>query len=134
MITPATILMDVPTSFPNFDEAKYFASWPTREAALAALRNDPNAYYKPLDYDRKFRGPVTVRRALSNSLNIPAVAVLKKVGVDDAVSFAKQMGITTLQDPSNYGLSLTLGGTSSFWSLRGCMPPLPIKVLGITLP
>ncbi len=109
LITPATILMDVPTSFANFDEAKYYASWPTRAAADNALKSDPNAYYKPLNYDRRFRGPVTVRRALANSLNVPAVAVMKKVGVEDGIDFAKDLGISTLKDPSNYGLSLVLG-------------------------
>lgn len=109
IITPATILHDQPTSFANFDEAKFFASFPTRTAALAALQRDPNAYYKPVDYDRRYRGPVTVRRALSNSLNIPAVEVLKKVGIDEALNSAKNLGVTTLKDPSNYGLSLILG-------------------------
>ncbi|MCL4338260.1 PBP1A family penicillin-binding protein [Patescibacteria group bacterium] len=66
--------------------------------------------YKPLDYDRKFRGDVTLRRALANSLNIPAVELLQKVGVQNAIDLAQQMGITTLNDPSRYGLSLVLGG------------------------
>lgn len=109
LITPATILMDSPTSFPNFDEAKFYASFPSRAAAQAALASDPNAFYKPVDYDRKYRGPVTVRRALSNSLNIPAVAVMKKLGVDEAIFSAQNLGITTLQDPSHYGLALVLG-------------------------
>lgn len=109
LITPATILRDEPASFANFDENKFYASFPTRGAALAALARDPNAFYKPVDYDRRYRGPVTVRRALSNSLNIPAVAVLKKVGIDEALDSAKNLGITTLGDSSNYGLSLVLG-------------------------
>lgn len=109
LITPATILDDSPKSFANFDEKTYFASFPTKETALRQLASDPNAYYKPSDYDRKFRGHVTVRRALSNSLNIPAVEVMKKVGVSDAVDFANEVGISTIKDPSNYGLSLVLG-------------------------
>lgn len=109
LITPATILQDVPTVFPNFDESKFYASFPSRAAAQAALARDPNAFYKPVDYDRRYRGPVTVRRALSNSLNIPSVAVMKKVGVEEALDSAKNLGITTLQDLSHYGLSLVLG-------------------------
>ncbi|MCL4366117.1 PBP1A family penicillin-binding protein [Patescibacteria group bacterium] len=109
LITTTTILRDEPTSFPNFDEGTFFASYPTKAAALAALRNDPNAYYKPKDYDGRFRGPVTVRRALANSLNIPAVAVMKKVGVVEALDSAQRFGITTLKDPPSYGLSLVLG-------------------------
>lgn len=109
LITPATQLADTPTSFANFDENKFYASFPTRFAALLALQRDPDAFYKPLNFDRKFRGAVTVRRALANSLNVPAVAVMKKVGVEKALNSAKNLGITTLGDPSNYGLSLVLG-------------------------
>lgn len=83
MITPATVLDDAPTVFPT--------------------------NYKPLDYDRKFRGKVLVRRALANSLNIPAVEVMQKVGVMQTLNFARQMGITSLKNPSDYGLSLVLG-------------------------
>ncbi|MCL5784862.1 MAG: PBP1A family penicillin-binding protein [Patescibacteria group bacterium] len=108
-LTPATILQDEPTRFANFDEKKFFARFPTRAAALYNLANDPNAYYRPVDYDRRYRGPVTVRRALSNSLNIPAVSVLQKIGVPDALDSAKNLGITTLGDPENYGLALVLG-------------------------
>lgn len=109
LITPATILHDQPTKFANFDEGAFFASYPTRSAALAALASDPQAYYSPHDYDGKFRGPVTVRRALSNSLNVPAVEVLKKLSIPSALESAQDLGITTLKDPSSYGLSLVLG-------------------------
>lgn len=109
LITPATILKDEPTSFANFEESIFYASFPTRSAALANLARDPNAFYKPVDYDRKYRGSVTARRALSNSLNIPSVAVMKKVGMEGALESAKNLGITTLSDSSNYGLSLVLG-------------------------
>lgn len=90
VITPATILMDVPTTYKPGPEV---ASSP----------------YSPRDYDNKTRGPVTVRRALDNSLNIPAVEVMQKTGVPAAVEMARRMGITTLKEPSNYGLSLVLG-------------------------
>ncbi|MBI2599332.1 PBP1A family penicillin-binding protein [Candidatus Daviesbacteria bacterium] len=108
IITPATTLQDAPTAFPNFDDS-FYSDFPTRQAAERVLAADPNAYYKPLNYDRKFRGTVTVRRSLANSLNVPSVAVMKKVGVDDVVNFAKGAGITTLKEPSNYGLALVLG-------------------------
>ena len=88
---------------------KYFASYPNRNVALAALKTDPNAFYKPQNYDRKFRGAVTVRKALSNSLNVPAVEVMKAVGVEDTLDFAKKLGLSTLKGPSDYGLSLVLG-------------------------
>ncbi len=65
--------------------------------------------YKPKNYDGRFRGNVTVRRALSTSLNIPAVLALDKIGVGSGIEFAERLGITTLKDPSHYGLSLVLG-------------------------
>ncbi|MGB9637539.1 MAG: penicillin-binding transpeptidase domain-containing protein, partial [Microgenomates group bacterium] len=51
-----------------------------------------------------------VRYALGNSLNIPAVRVLALNGIENFIDFARKMGITTFEDPSKYGLSLTLGG------------------------
>lgn len=87
-ITPSTPLADVPTCFlvPGQEE------------------------YCPINYDRAFHGLVQARFALGNSYNIPAVRVLSLSGVSEFVGFARKMGITTLGDPSNYGLSLTLGG------------------------
>lgn len=109
IITPSTILRDQPTRFANFDEKTFFDNFPTRAAALENLRNDPNAYYSPQNYDRKFRGPVLPRRALANSLNVPSVEVMQKVGVEKTLEMARRLGINTLKDPSNYGLSLVLG-------------------------
>ncbi len=109
LITTATILRDEPTTFDNFDRDKFFASYPNKSEAQLALQRDPNAFYKPVDYDRKYRGLVTVRRALANSLNIPSVAIIKRVGVEEALESAKNLGLTGLKDPSNYGLSLVLG-------------------------
>ncbi len=66
--------------------------------------------YTPVNYDGRFHGPVTVRTALANSLNIPAVKVLNQyTGVSNMVDMAKKMGIHSWGDPSQYGLSLTLG-------------------------
>ncbi len=65
--------------------------------------------YTPKNYDNRFRGDVLVRYALANSLNIPAIEVLEKVGVSNAIELAEEMGITTLKEPSRYGLSLVLG-------------------------
>ncbi|HVA96056.1 MAG TPA: PBP1A family penicillin-binding protein [Candidatus Acidoferrales bacterium] len=82
LITPATILQDVKTTFPG--------------------------NYTPHDYDYRYRGPVTVRRALANSLNIPAVEVMEKVGIPNGLDEAQKLGISTLT-AGNYGLSLVLG-------------------------
>jgi 1A family penicillin-binding protein len=90
IITPSTVLHDSPITY----QPKMGVS---------------NAPYSPHDYDNKFRGPVLVRRALVNSLNVPAVEVMSKVGVPNALDMAKRLGITTLGTPDNYGLSLALG-------------------------
>lgn len=67
--------------------------------------------YAPVNYDGRFHGPVRLRDALANSYNIPAVLLLQDLGVPRFMEFARQMGIDSWQsDPSNYGLSLTLGG------------------------
>lgn len=66
--------------------------------------------YCPRNYDGKFRGPVLMRESLANSLNIPAVQMLKMNGLDAMIATASAMGITTFTDKDRYGLSLTLGG------------------------
>jgi len=68
------------------------------------------ACYHPRNYDGIFRGPVTLREALDQSLNIPSVKTLYLAGIPDTISLAQQMGITTLTEPDRYGLSLVLGG------------------------
>jgi penicillin-binding protein 1A len=85
VITPATILADVPTDFGG---------------------------YTPLNASRTFSGNISVRNALSRSLNIPSVKVMQKLGVDDSVIAAKRMGIQ-LDDKTDYGLSLALGSVEA---------------------
>ncbi len=62
----------------------------------------------PINYDRLYHGPVSVRTALANSYNIPAVKVLERIGVETLRELASQAGISTFTD--QYGLALTLGG------------------------
>ncbi|MEK7184239.1 MAG: penicillin-binding protein [Patescibacteria group bacterium] len=66
--------------------------------------------YRPNNYSGNFRGPVSARFALANSLNIPAVKLLSLVSLDKALETAHAMGITTLNEPERYGLALVLGG------------------------
>ncbi len=66
--------------------------------------------YQPKNYDDRFRGDVTIRRALANSLNVPAVELLNQVGIRDSLRLAQKMGITTLGN-TDVGLSLVLGGS-----------------------
>jgi len=87
-ITLATALADIPTCFLVQDQKDYC----------------------PVNYDGTFHGLIEARFALGNSYNLPAVKVLALNGVDNFITFATQMGITTFTDPSKYGLSLTLGG------------------------
>lgn len=66
--------------------------------------------YAPVNYDGKFHGNVTVRSALANSFNIPAVKTLEKFGVDNVKDLGIQMGMKSLNEAPQVGLSLTLGG------------------------
>lgn len=66
--------------------------------------------YSPLNYDNKFHGPVSIRIALGSSYNVPAVKMLASVGMNKMIQTAKDLGISTFDDPSRFGLSLTLGG------------------------
>jgi membrane peptidoglycan carboxypeptidase len=66
--------------------------------------------YNPKNYDGKNSGLLQMKDALARSLNVPAVKTLYLAGVKDSVATAKNMGITTLNEPDRYGLSLVLGG------------------------
>jgi len=69
------------------------------------------AGYRPINYDRKFRGLVTLEDALSKSLNIPFVNLLKRVGLSSYLAFLRRCGITTLEgEKGYYGLSVAIGG------------------------
>lgn len=69
--------------------------------------------YIPQNADRNFRGDISIRNALSQSLNIPAVKVMQQLGVANAIDSLKRMGISTLNDSSDYGLSLALGSAEA---------------------
>ncbi|MBN1264224.1 MAG: transglycosylase domain-containing protein [Anaerolineales bacterium] len=99
--TPATLIWDVPSEFPPSGNIE-----------------DTRPPYEPVNYDDRFHGPVTVRSALANSFNVPAVKALNFVRIYDNpdtteeegfIAFAQRMGIETLTR-NDYGLSLTLGG------------------------
>jgi penicillin-binding protein 1C len=66
--------------------------------------------YTPKNYDGREHGPVSVRQALASSLNVPAVLALDKVGIESTTSLAQRLGITSLENPQDYDLSLALGG------------------------
>ncbi|MBU0648380.1 PBP1A family penicillin-binding protein [Patescibacteria group bacterium] len=79
-------------------------------STLYDLKTDFGGGYTPDNYDKSFRGPVSVRTALQNSLNIPAVKMLALVGLEKAIKISNDLGIKSLNDPDRYGLSLVLGG------------------------
>ncbi len=96
---PATLLADAPVQYPM------------------GVGQPP---YAPQDADGKFRGTVTLRRALANSLNVPAIGLLDRLGVAELLTMLRRFGITSLQQPPGYyGLSLTLGAA-------------PVQLLDIT--
>lgn len=66
--------------------------------------------YMPHNFDNQFRGPVNLRNALAQSMNVPSVKVLYLAGVGSTLKTAADFGITTLTERSRYGLSLALGG------------------------
>jgi penicillin-binding protein 1C len=89
-------------------------------ADVAAHYPIPGAkIYSPSDYSETFAGPVRVRTALANSLNVPAVRVLEKVGVPAFLERLHLLGFEHLNHPAGYyGLGLTLGsGEVSLWEL-----------------
>lgn len=98
--TPDTVLFDVPTEFQT-----------TCNAYGQALPGyNQNDCYMPGNYDDTFRGPISIRNALAQSINVPAVKTLYLVGIKDAIKTARSLGIRSLTDPSRYGLTLVLGG------------------------
>jgi penicillin-binding protein 1C len=66
--------------------------------------------YRPVNYDGSYHGTVTLRSALANSYNIPAVKLVKEVGTDAMVTLGNKMGLTSWQVDDSYGYSVTLGG------------------------
>jgi 1A family penicillin-binding protein len=94
--TPETVLFDVPIQF-------------STACGVSDLSSEAPCY-SPGNYDDKFRGPMTIRNALAQSINVPAVQALYLVGIQNALRLAKLMGISTLNEPDRYGLTLVLGG------------------------
>jgi 1A family penicillin-binding protein len=88
---PETVVFDIPTEF---------------STACASGGN----CYNPQNYDNVFRGPMSLRDALAQSVNIPAVKVLYLADLRDSLNLAKQMGLETLGSANQYGLTLVLGG------------------------
>lgn len=94
--TPNTVLFDVPTEF---------------NTGCSVSANDTrDQCYSPQNYDGKYRGPMSLRNALAQSINVPAVKLFYLAGLNDSLKMAEDMGISTLTDISRYGLTLVIGG------------------------
>lgn len=100
--SPDTIVFDLPTEFSSRSDLCPIIN--------INYEKEQKECYHPQNFDGVFRGPINLRNALAQSINIPAVKMLYLVGVNDAIKTAKNFGITTLTDPNRYGLSLVLGG------------------------
>jgi len=93
---PSTVLFDVQTQFSPACEP-----WNTTSKSPC---------YAPRNYNNEFVGPISMRNALAQSLNIPAVKTLYLAGLKNTLKYMADMGLTTLNDPDRYGLTLVLGG------------------------
>ncbi|MFA5830301.1 MAG: penicillin-binding protein [Candidatus Paceibacterota bacterium] len=109
--TPDTVVFDVPTEFNTRCNASGFPSSPNTPAEEC---------YMPENYDNKYRGPISFRDALAQSVNVPAVKVFYLAGIQNSIETAKKMGITTLKNAKQYGLTLVLGsGEVSLYEMTG---------------
>jgi membrane peptidoglycan carboxypeptidase len=97
---PDTILFDLPTEF----------NASCTSSGYNTVTGGEDSCYSPTNYNGRFNGPLTIRKSLGGSINIPAVKMLYMVGINNAITLAREMGLTTLTDPDRYGLSLVLGG------------------------
>lgn len=98
--TPATVVVDARTDFSGRADA----------AVVAGPGAHPQCGYCPENADLQYHGPLTMRQAIRESRNVPAVKFLQQYsGIEDVIQTARDMGITTPIDPDQVGLSLTLG-------------------------
>ncbi len=128
--TPDTVLWDVKTEF-----NPYCSPYANQSKDMYGLE-----CYHPQNYDGTYRGKVSLRQALAGSLNLPAVKTLYLSGLKDSLQTAQNLGITTLNEPDRYGLSLVLGGgevillemTSAYsvFAAEGLRTP-PVSILKI---
>ena len=85
-ITAATMTYDVPLTFDNGGQP-----------------------YTPVNIDRQYHGPVSVRDALANSYNVPPVQLTNMIGLGPVIRTAHRLGISSLTQTGRYGLALALG-------------------------
>lgn len=99
--TPETTVFDVETQFHTMCDVF---------GVPISSEINPDDCYTPGNYDNIFRGPTTFRDALAQSINIPAIKALYLTGINDSLLMAQRLGITSLGNKNQYGLTLVLGG------------------------
>jgi len=107
--SPDTTVFDVQTEFNPSCLDKY-STTTISSSSSSSSSEEKDECYMPENYDHNYRGPVTLRDALAQSLNVPSVKTLYLAGIRDSLSLMKDMGIDSLTDPDRYGLTLVLGG------------------------
>ena len=100
--TPETVLFDAKTEFSTLCTPDGIPKNPANATSTDC--------YSPGEYDNIYEGPLTIRQALAQSRNIPAVKALYLAGITNSIKTAKDMGISSLNQPDRYGLTLVLGG------------------------
>lgn len=98
-----------PITYATMLSQGYTAAFPFLDVPSRFPGSSPTNPYIPVNYDGIFRGPMSLRKSLGNSLNIPAVKALRIVGIENMLGTAEKMGITTFGSKENYGLALALG-------------------------
>lgn len=91
---PGTLIYDQPTRF------------------LSKVEGNRREYFMPSGPNRTWHGPMTARSALGNSINTPAVKAAGYVGVSNFIDLAHKMGLKTMDDKENYGVSIATGGSN----------------------
>ncbi len=136
--TPKTILWDVETEFSAgcFEEDE-LESEEEKEKLTDKERREKGCY-APVNFDKKYRGPVTIEQALAESRNIPAVKALYLAGLSNSLENAQLFGLDSLNRSINhYGLNLVLGGGEvqllSLASVYGMFANEGIKTLPISI-
>ena len=99
--TPDTVVFDVQTEFQTTCGV---------DGRPLSSETNPEDCYMPVNYDGKYQGPISLRNALAQSVNIPAIKTLYLSGLKDSLQTAKDFGITSLTNINQYGLTLVLGG------------------------
>ena len=97
---PETTVFDLPTEFSTYCEPD----------GAPIVQGEEDKCYMPENYDLIYRGPIDLRHALAQSINVAAIKVLYLAGLQDSLRTAKDLGIESLTNVSQYGLTLVLGG------------------------